>query len=115
MTRATYGTEADTNELLQAGKQPAALRLADLLEKTSAIPLHGKAADELRRLSGERDGLLTALEDARAALSEIRHAHMNPGWFTKGEAAANQHIHTWMRRGLDGANAAIARATGSTE
>lgn len=65
MSRTTYGTEADTNELLQASKQPAALRLADLLEKTSAIPLHGKAADELRRLYAERNELLDALRAAR--------------------------------------------------
>lgn len=45
-----YASENDTQELLRIGKLPAALRLAELLEKTMQWPLHGKAADELRRL-----------------------------------------------------------------
>lgn len=46
----TYASEQDTDELIRIGKMPTALALAEQLEKTMQSPLHGKAADELRRL-----------------------------------------------------------------
>lgn len=45
-----YSSEADTDELLAVGKLPEPLRLAAMLEKTMQWPLHGKAADCLRRM-----------------------------------------------------------------
>lgn len=55
-----YATEADTAELLQASKLPEPLRLADALEKTMQWPLHGKAADCLRKLHGELEAMKAA-------------------------------------------------------
>lgn len=52
-----YATEADTAEPLQASKLPEPLRLADGLEKTMVWPLHGKAADCLRKLHGELEAM----------------------------------------------------------
>lgn len=71
-----YAKVADTEELIRIGKLPTALLLAGHLEKTMQSPLHGKAADELRRLhaanidcidhfeaiKAERDALLAALK-----------------------------------------------------
>ena len=45
-----YADEADTEELLAVGKLPEPLRLAAMLEKTMQWPLHGKAADCLRKM-----------------------------------------------------------------
>lgn len=45
-----YANEDATQELLRISKWPEPLRLAYLLEKEMQWPLHGKAADELRRL-----------------------------------------------------------------
>jgi hypothetical protein len=45
-----YANEDATQELLRISKWPEPLRLAYLLEKEMLWPLHGKAADELRRL-----------------------------------------------------------------
>jgi hypothetical protein len=45
-----YTTEDATQELLRISKWPEPLRLAYLLEKEMLWPLHGRAADELRRL-----------------------------------------------------------------
>ncbi len=46
----SYENEDTTQELLRISKWPEPLRLAYLLEKEMLWPLHGKAADELRRL-----------------------------------------------------------------
>lgn len=73
----TYASEQDTDELIQIGKMPIALSLAEHLENTLQSPLHGKAADELRRLhftnlscvrqfnaiNAERDELLQVLKE----------------------------------------------------
>ena len=45
-----YASESDTREMLKLGKMPETLRLAAMLEKTMQFPLHGRAADELRKL-----------------------------------------------------------------
>lgn len=58
-----YASENDTQELLRIGKLPAALRLAELLEKTMQLPLHGKAADELRRLHALNQELVEAIKE----------------------------------------------------
>jgi hypothetical protein len=50
---AEYGSEADAEELLRIGAMPEPLRLAAMLEKTMQWPLHGKAADCLRRMHNE--------------------------------------------------------------
>lgn len=50
MNTDNYASDADTQELIRIGKLPTALALAEHLEKTMQWPLHGKAADELRRL-----------------------------------------------------------------
>lgn len=52
-TEAEYGSEADTEELLRIGAMPEPLRLAAMLEKTMQWPLHGIAADCLRRMHNE--------------------------------------------------------------
>lgn len=52
-TEAEYGSEADTEELLRVGAMPEPLRLAAMLEKTMQWPLHGIAADCLRRMHNE--------------------------------------------------------------
>lgn len=64
-----YGSEADTEELLRIGAMPEPLRLAAMLEKTMQWPLHGIAADCLRRMHNEANScLLTAAPDLLAAL-----------------------------------------------
>lgn len=45
-----YTSEADTEELLKLNELPEPLRLAAMLEKTMQWPLHGKAADCLRKM-----------------------------------------------------------------
>jgi len=45
-----YGSESDTDDLLRTSKLPEPLRLAQLLEQTMQSPLHGKAADCLRKM-----------------------------------------------------------------
>lgn len=73
----TYASEQETDELIRVGKMLTALSLAEQLEKTFQSPLHGKAADELRRLhfanldcieyfnaiKAERDELLKVLKE----------------------------------------------------
>lgn len=49
-----YASEADTKELIRIAQLPEPLRLAELLEQTMQSPLHGKAADCLRRMYAER-------------------------------------------------------------
>ena len=50
MTKDEYTSEADTEELLKLNDLPEPLRLAAMLEKTMQSPLHGKAADCLRKM-----------------------------------------------------------------
>lgn len=50
MKQDQYASANATAELIRIGKLPTALALAEGLEKTMQWPLHGKAADELRRL-----------------------------------------------------------------
>jgi hypothetical protein len=52
-----YASEGDTKELIRIGKLPVPLRLAEMLEKTMQWPLHGKAADCLRRMHAELESL----------------------------------------------------------
>ena len=52
-------SEADTEELIRIGELPEPLRLAAMLEKTMQWPLHGKAADCLRRMYAEQRQPLT--------------------------------------------------------
>ena len=58
-----YASEDATQELIRIGKLPEALRLAEGLEKIMQWPLHGKAADELRRLHALNQELLEALKE----------------------------------------------------
>ena len=57
-----YDSEDATNDLIANSKLPPALALANHLERTMQWPLHGKAADELRRLHAENEALREALE-----------------------------------------------------
>jgi len=52
-----YTTEDATQELLRISKWPEPLRLAYLLEKEMLWPLHGKAADCLRKMHAELDAI----------------------------------------------------------
>ena len=47
---AKYSSKADTEELLKLNDLPEPLRFAAMLEKTMQWPLHGKAADCLRKM-----------------------------------------------------------------
>ena len=58
----TYASEQDTKDLIELGKMPEPLRLAIGLERTLQFPLHGKAADCLRRLHDENEALMEALQ-----------------------------------------------------
>lgn len=51
--------------------------------------------------------LLAALGVATHALDEMRHAHMNPRWFTQGERGATQQFLQWHRKASDAIAAAI--------
>jgi hypothetical protein len=59
----TYASEQATKDLIELGKLPEPLRLAVGLERTLQFPLHGKAADCLRRLHDENEALMEALKD----------------------------------------------------
>jgi hypothetical protein len=52
-----YANEDATQELLRISKWPEPLRLAYLLEKEMLYPLHGKAADCLRKMHAELDAI----------------------------------------------------------
>ena len=72
MTKDQYLNEDATQELLRISKWPDPLRLAYLLEKEMLWPLHGKAADELRRLHEIEKSLAQTSTDIRnATLDEI--------------------------------------------
>ena len=64
----TYASNQDTADVIESSKLPTALHLANALEQTMQWPLHGKAADELRRLHQVNQDLLEALRDARDCL-----------------------------------------------
>ena len=112
MSSGQYADDGDTNDLLKSGSDPLAIHLANALEKTMQFPLHGKAADELRRLSAElfssitlvfdltaqRNQLLEALQDLFGA--DMEHVLMGDGKDDQIEAIAK-------------AKAAIAKATGA--
>lgn len=58
-----YAHETDTETLIRTSNLPRPLFLAEALERTMQWPLHGKAADELRRLhQSEREGWRYAAE-----------------------------------------------------
>ena len=57
-----YASEDFTKEYLELSKLPEPLRLAAGLEKTMQWPLHGKAADCLRKMHAELERLNKALE-----------------------------------------------------
>ena len=101
-------------------KQPEALRLADLLED-SHLPVHHKAAAELRRLHAENSnfratcdhltrenaeqiGEIVALKEQRDELLEA----------LKGVIEVADFHELYGRR-TDAARAAIAKATGETK
>jgi hypothetical protein len=67
MSTDNYASEDATQELLRIGKWPEPLRLAYLLEKEMLWPLHGKAADCLRKLHEE----LEAIKQARSAPVQV--------------------------------------------
>jgi hypothetical protein len=66
-----YASEADTQELIRIGKLPTALALAEGLEKTMQWPLHGKAADELRRLHAANLDCMNHFEAVKAERDEL--------------------------------------------
>lgn len=86
-----YANEDATQELLRISKWPEALRLAYLLEKEMLWPLHGKAADELRRLHALNAEMLFNLKVI------VSHAD--------GDERLHAKLH------LDEAAAVIAKAT----
>ena len=61
-----YASEDFTKEYLELSKLPEPLRLAAGLEKTMQWPLHGKAADCLRKMHAELERLNKALEQQPA-------------------------------------------------
>jgi hypothetical protein len=63
-----YDSEDATNDLIANSKLPPALALANHLERTMQWPLHGKAADELRRLHAENEALRQLTSDLLSAL-----------------------------------------------
>lgn len=86
-----YASEADTQELIRISKLPTALALAEGLEKAMQWPLHGKAADELRRLHALNAEMLFCLKVI------VSHAD--------GDERLHARLH------LDEAAAVIAKAT----
>lgn len=74
----TYASEQDTDELIRIGKMPTALALAEQLEKTLQSPLHGKAADELRRLHAANIDCVNHFESMQAELVSIKQAITDP-------------------------------------
>jgi hypothetical protein len=74
----TYASEQDTDELIRIGKMPTALALAEQLEKTLQSPLHGKAADELRRLHTANIDCVNHFESMQAELVSIKQAITDP-------------------------------------
>lgn len=65
-----YVSEDDTEELIAVGALPEPLRLAVMLEETMQSPLHGKAADCLRKLHAELKGDNYEERDIEAKLKE---------------------------------------------
>jgi len=58
-----YASEDFTKEYLELSQLPEPLRLAAALEKTMQWPLHGKAADCLRKLHAELESIKQAITD----------------------------------------------------
>ena len=58
-----YASEEAMEKYLQVNKLPEPLRLAAMLEETLQWPLHGKAADCLRRLHAEIEAIMQAITD----------------------------------------------------
>ncbi len=67
-----YASEDATEKLLRQSKLPEPLRLAEHLEQTMQWPLHGKAADCLRKLHEELEATNRQVEILSDALSESR-------------------------------------------
>lgn len=63
MSTDNYANEDATQELLRISKWPEPLRLAYLLEKEMQWPLHGRAADELRKMHAELESIKQAITD----------------------------------------------------
>jgi len=61
-----YTTEEVTKELIQSSKLPEPLHLAAMLEQTLQSPLHGKAADCLRRMYAQAQAAQPAPEQYAA-------------------------------------------------
>lgn len=70
------------------------------------------SADDFNALKAQRDELLAALNAAHHAMAEVYHAQTNPNWFTHGQKGASKHEVHWLRKGIDQAREAIAKAKG---
>lgn len=107
MSSGRYADDGDTNDLLKSGSDPLAIHLANALEKTMQSPLHGKAADELRRLSAELSSSITLVFDLTAQRNQLLEA---------AKAMLNTHCGGTYYDAYDGEadhlRAAINKATG---
>ena len=94
-------------------KQPEALRLADLLTD-SHLPVHHKAAAELRRLHAENEALRT---DAECFRFWVREAACAPGDMARliMKCVTEQDYRDAIIPAISAARAAIAKATGETK
>lgn len=74
MKKDPYASEDFTKKYLELSQLPEPLRLAAGLEETMQWPLHGKAADCLRRLHEENERLKARIEelDGNALADAIR-------------------------------------------
>lgn len=85
-----YTSEADTEELVRVSNLPEPLHLAFLLEKTMQWPLHGKAADCLRRMhTAQRQPLTDAMVQESKMLDDYNERGIFIDGWLKAEAAHN--------------------------
>jgi hypothetical protein len=89
-------------------------KLAELRE------LHGKLAvrdcgaggpwdqEPIAWAMGEISNLRAALKVAQDAILQFSHAQeQGPRWFTRGADGMYQHVHMWLRRGLEAVQDAL--------
>lgn len=108
MSSGRYADDGDTNDLLKSGSDPLAIHLANALEKNHAVPLHGKAADELRRLSAELSSSITLVFDLTAQRNQLLEALKQCAAVCAGETMSK----SGLINALENARAAISKATG---